>query len=129
MKKLTILFLFLSILLCGCTETVPEIDVEGILTSVVEKIDWEELQGYVQQGSEAVLEHYPALEKLTDREDMQELLKESGLKLLGKLIRSTEPETQENAQKLGAIIKILDPELTDEVDMVLAEQAEAAHDA
>lgn len=121
MRKLTILLLLCSILLCGCAEAVPEMDVEGILRTVVEKIDWEELQGYVQQGAEAVLEKYPALKTLTNREDLQTLLKEHGLKLLGTYLSSTEPEVQENAEKLGAIIKILSPELTDEVDAVLGE--------
>lgn len=119
MKKLLILFVLLSLILCGCSEAAPEIDVEGILKTVVENIDWEELQGYVQQGAEAVLEKYPALKKLTNRDDLQALLKEHGLKLLGTYLNSTDTEVQENAEKLGAIIKILSPELTDEVDTVL----------
>lgn len=119
MKKLTILLMLLSLLLCGCAEAVPEIDAEEILKTVVENIDWEELQGYAQQGAEAVLKKYPSLKKLTSREDMQKLLKDSGLKLIAFYLESAEPEVQENAQKLGAIIKILSPELTDEVDAVL----------
>lgn len=120
MKKIIIPLLILSVLLCGCS-SVPEIDAEAILTKIVENIDWEELQGYIQQGTEVVLEKFPALKKLTDREDMQELLKDHGLDLIGKYLDSADPEVQENAQKLGAIIKILSPELTDEVDKVLAE--------
>lgn len=120
MKKMIIPLLILSLLLCGCAGA-PEIDAEAILTKIVENIDWEELQGYIQQGTETVLEKFPALKKLTDREDMQELLKDHGLDLIGKYLDSADPAVQENADKLGAIIKILSPELTDEVDKVLAE--------
>ena len=121
MKKLTILFVLVSLLLCGCAEGTPEVDVDAVLKGVVESIDWEELQDYVQQGADTVLEKYPALKKLTNREDLQDLLKDNGLSLLGKYIASTEPDVQENAAKLGAILKILSPELTDEVDAVFAE--------
>ena len=120
MKKIIIPLLILCLLLCGCA-SVPEIDAEAILTKVVDSIDWEELQDYVKQGAEAVTEKYPALKKLADREDMQELLKDHGLDLIGKYLDSADPAVQENAQKLGAIIKILSPELTDEVDKVLTE--------
>ena len=121
MKKLTILFVLVSLLLCGCTEGTPEVDVDAVLKGVVESIDWEELQGYVQQGADTVLEKYPTLKKLTNREDLQDLLKDNGLSLLGKYIASTEPDVQENAAKLGAILKILSPELKDEVDAVFTE--------
>ena len=118
MKKLIIPLLLFSLLLCACSG-VPDIDVEGILTKVVESIDWDQLQSVLKEGADAVVEKYPALKPLTNREDMQQLLKDHGLKLIGKYLESTDPATQENAQKLGAIIKILSPELTDEVDTVL----------
>ena len=123
MKKLIFPLIFILIFLCGCSEetTAAAADAgEALLRTVVESIDWEELQGYLEQGVEAVLEKFPALKKLTNRKDMQELLKEHGLKLIREYLNSTDPEVQENAEKLGAIIKILSPELTDEVDAVLA---------
>lgn len=120
MKKLFIPLLLLSLLLCACSG-VPDIDVDAILTQVVESIDWAQLQETLKDGADAVVEKYPALKPLTSREDMQQLLKDHGLKLIGKYLESTDPATQENAQKLGAIIKILSPELTDEVDTVLGE--------
>lgn len=120
MKKLMIPLLILSLLLCGCS-SLPEIDTDAILTKVVENIDWEELQGYIQQGTDVVLEKFPALKKLADREDMQKLLKDQGLSLMSKYLENADPAVQENAQKLGAIIKILSPELGDEVDNVLNE--------
>lgn len=120
MKKTIIPLLLLALLLCACSG-VPDIDVEGILTKVVESIDWEQLQETVKQGADAVVEKFPALKPLTNRDDLQQLLKDHGLKLIGRYLESTDPKTQENAQKLGAIIKILSPELTDEVDAVLGE--------
>ena len=123
MKKLIFLLILILIFLCGCSEenTAAAVDAgEALLRTVVESIDWEELQSYLEKGVDAVLEKFPVLKKLTNREDMQELLKEHGLKLMGEYLNSTDPEVQENAEKLGAIIKILSPELTDEVDAVLA---------
>lgn len=120
MKKIIIPLLILSLLLCACGSAV-EIDVEAILSKVVENIDWDQLQGYIQQGADVVLEKFPALKTLADREDTQELLKDHGLSLLGRYLESTDPQVQENAQKLGAIIKILSPSLTDEVDAIFAE--------
>lgn len=118
--KMTALMLCIM-MLCGCSEKFPEstADVEKILTGVVESIDWEELQGYAEKGANALMETFPALEKLTDQEKMQQLLKDNGLKLLNKYIESTNPEVQENADKLGQILVILNPELSDEVDAVL----------
>lgn len=118
MNKLLIPMLLFCLLLCGCSG-VPDVDVDAILTGVVESIDWDQLQDAIKQGADAVVEKFPALKPLTNRDDMTALLKEHGLKLIGKYLDSTDPETQENAQKLGAIIKILSPDLSDEVDTVL----------
>lgn len=121
MKKLIIPLVLLLVFLCGCEGSLPEINVEEILRSVVESIDWEELKGYVEQGADAVLEKFPALKTLTDHKKMQELLKDKGLDLMRQYLESTDPAVQENAEKLGAIIKILSPQLSDEVDAVLGE--------
>lgn len=119
MKKLIFPPILLLILFCGCAEVAEQIDVEAILTSVVESIDWEQLQSYAEEGAEALLEKYPALGTLTDGEKMKDILKDKGLSLMGDYLKSTEPEVQENARKLGAIIKILYPDLTADVDKVL----------
>ena len=119
--KLTTVVLCM-ILLCGCGDILPQdttIDVDKILTGVVESIDWEEMQGYAEKGADALIDKFPALKTLTDQEKVQQILRDSGLKLLGKYIESTDPEVQEDAAKLGEILKILNPELTDEVDAVL----------
>ena len=123
-KKLFILLLLLMglSLLFGCDqitgqmETIStQIDVESILTGILEKIDWEELKDYAGQGYDALTSKYPALKG----ENIRSFLKDNGLKLMNRYLESTEPETRENARKLGEIIKILYPDLTDEVDAVL----------
>lgn len=129
MKKMIVPFLLMALLLCGCGEVSETIEmnmisaseIEALLTAVVENIDWEQLQEYAEKGAEALVEKYPSLKVLTDSEQMKEILKDKGLALTGRLLESTDPETQENARKIGEIIKILYPDLTEDVDKVLAE--------
>ena len=129
MKRIVML---LALVLCltslwGCTseeigtvvqqvETIAgQIDVEGIINEVISKIDWEELKSYAQEGYDALTEKYPALKG----ENIKAFLKENGLELMKKYLQSTDAEKQENARKLGQILKILNPELSDEVDAVI----------
>ena len=125
MKRICIaLCLLLGLgLFSGCEEVASQvetiagqIDVEAIVTGVIKSIDWEELKGYAQQGYDALTEKYPSLKS----ENVKAFLKENGLKLMNSYIESSDAQMQENARKLGEIIKILDPELTDEVDAVIA---------
>ena len=123
MKKL-IIPLLLVLLLCGCSEIAQQvetiaqnIDVEAIVTGVIEKIDWAQLESYAKEGYDALVEKYPALAA----DNVKAFLKDNGLELMNKLLSSTDEATQEKAGKLGAIIKILYPDLTDEVDQVLAQ--------
>ena len=126
MKKICILLcLLLSMtVLTGCSEIAAQVetiasqvDVEALITDTIEKIDWEELTTYAQQGYEALTEHFPALKT----ENVKAFLKDHGLELMKKYVGSTDETQQENARKLGEILKILNPELTDEVDSVIAE--------
>lgn len=125
MKRICIaLCLLLGLgLFSGCEEVASlvetiagQIDMEAIVTGVIKSIDWEELKGYAQQGYDALTEKYPSLKS----ENVKAFLKENGLKLMNSYIESSDAQMQENARKLGEIIKILDPELTDEVDAVIA---------
>ena len=114
----------LACLVCftGCDAVVSQvetiasqIDVEAIVTEVIESIDWEELKANAQQGYDALTDRYPALKA----ENVKSYLKDSGLSLLNSLVESSDQSTQENARKLGEILKILDPELTEEVNHVI----------
>ena len=91
-----------------------QIDVEAVVTEVVESIDWEELKTMAKEGYDALTDRYPALKS----ENIRSYLKENGLSLLNTLVDSTNAETQDNARKLGEILKILNPELTEEVNAV-----------
>lgn len=124
MKKLIIPLLLVLLLLCGCSEIAQQvetiaqnIDVEAIVTGVIEKIDWAQLESYAKEGYDALVEKYPALAA----ENVKAFLKDNGLELMNKLLSSADGATQENAGKLGAIIKILYPDLSDEVDQVLTQ--------
>ena len=72
---------------------------------------------YTQEGYDALTEKYPAL----SGENIKGFLKENGLELMKKYLQSTDADKQENARKIGEILKILNPELIDEVDAVIAE--------
>ena len=124
MKRLIFPLVLALVLLCGCSdiaqqvETIAQqVDVEAIITGGIEKIDWEQLQTYAKEGYDALVKKYPALEA----ENVKAFLKDNGLELMNKFLSSTNEETQANADKLGAIFKILYPDLTDEVDQVLAQ--------
>ena len=131
-RMIAVLCLTISaFLLCGCdqlpeqinAETIlqqvetmaSQIDMEAIVTDVIERIDWEELKGYARQGYDALTDRFPALKG----ENVKAFLKENGLSLLNKFLESSDADMQENARKLGEILKILIPELTEEVDQVI----------
>ena len=110
------------VLLAGCdtvstqVETIAQqIDVEAIITDIMERIDWDELKKYADQGYEVLTDRFPSLKA----ENVKAFLKNNGLELMNRYLESTDEAKQENARKLGEIIKILYPELTDEVSAVI----------
>ena len=131
-RMIAVLYLMVcTVMFCGC-EQLPEqispetiwqqvetlasnIDVEAIVTDVIESIDWKELKECARQGYDALTDRYPALKA----ENVKSFLKDNGLSLLNILVDSTDAETRDNARKLGEIIKILNPELTEEVNQVI----------
>jgi len=129
MKKI---FAVLALVLCfpclsGCDQTMQQVetmaqqvDVEAIVEQMVESIDWEELKNYAQQGYDTLTDHFPALKA----ENVKAFIKDNGLDLMNTLIENSDENQQENARKLGEIIKILNPELSDEVDRVISENPE-----
>ena len=126
MKKICMMLLLLMsiFMLCGCeqvmdqVETVAQqIDVEEMVTDAIENIDWERLEQNARQGYDAMTEQFPALKS----ENIKAFLKTNGLELLKSYVEKSDTDMQENARKLGQILKILNPELTDEVDSIIAE--------
>ena len=125
MKKIcmVLLLLFSMCMFSGCdqvmaqVETVAQqIDVEALVTDAIENINWEQLEQDAKQGYDTLTDLYPALKA----ENVKAFLKENGLSLLNKFVESSDFQKQENARKLGEILKILNPELSDEVDSVIA---------
>ena len=126
MKKICLLICMIlsMVLFTGCEEVsaqvetiAQQIDVEALVTNAIENINWSELKTYSQQGYDTLVEHFPALKS----ENIKAFLKANGLELLNSYVESSDTEMQDNAKKLGQIIKILNPELSDEVDSVIAE--------
>ena len=122
MKKLIFPLVLALVFLCGCSEIAQQVetiaqqvDVEAIVTGIIEKIDWEQLQTYAKEGYDALVKKYPALEA----ENVKAFLKDNGLELMNKYVKSTDEEAQANAAKLGQILVILYPDLADEVEAVL----------
>ena len=126
MKRMIAILLLISVLLCGCDfqQTVNDA-AEQLLRSIAEN---EELQKWIEEhpveqmasdAKDTLVEKFPVLEQLLNLDNLKQILKTTGLDLLREFVSSTQPETQEKADTLGAIIKILYPDLTDEVDAVL----------
>ena len=121
-KTIILLLIILLVFLAGCSAEISQDAVdsaaktaETALKTLIDSIDWEELKNYTEQGYDALTERFPALKG----ENIQAFLKKNGLSLMNKYVESTSEATQENARKLGEILKILNPELTDEVNAIL----------
>ena len=128
MKKFIAIFLVVALLLCGCDfqQTVNDA-AEQLLRSIAEN---QELQKWIEEhpieemaanAKDTLVEKFPVLEDLLNLDNLKQILKTTGLDLMREFLNSTQPETQEKADTLGVIIKILYPDLTDEVDTVLGE--------
>ena len=86
MKKLIFPLVLALVFLCGCSEIAQQVetiaqqvDVEAIITGVIEKIDGEQLQTYAKEGYDALVKKYPALEA----ENVKAFLKDNGLEAYG----------------------------------------------
>ena len=128
MKRFIAITLLLALLLCGCdVQQTVNTAAERLLRSIAEN---QELQKWIEEhpieemasnAKDTLVKQFPVLEDLLDLDNLKQVLKTTGLDLMRQYINSTEPQTQEKADTLGAIIKILYPDLTDEVDAVLGE--------
>ena len=126
MKRIIALVLALTLLLCGCS---LQQTADAAFKTLLEKIaSNQQLQAWLAEhpveemtaeAQKALFRKFPVLEDLMDFDNLKQLLKTTGLDLMSQYLNSTSAETQEKANTLGAIIKILCPDLTDEVDAVL----------
>ena len=126
MKRLIALMLIFALLLCGCdfqqtADTAFETLLEKIASN--QKLQkWLEEHPVEQMTADAknlLVEKFPVLEDLLNVDNLKQLLKTTGLDLVAQYVSSTTPEAQERAETLGAIIQILYPDLSDEVEAIL----------
>ena len=105
----------------------PDASTEALLKSIAES---EELQTWIEEhpadelasdARDTLVNTFPFLEKVLDLYNWKQALKTTGISLMQKYMTSADPETQEKAGTLGSVIKILAPDLVDEVDAVLGE--------
>lgn len=128
MKRIIALILVCTLLLCGCD---LQQTADTAFKTLLEKIaSNQELQTWLAEhpveemtadAKDALIRKFPVLEDLLDFDNFKQLLKTTGLDLMNQYLSSKSPETQEKANTLGAIIKILNPDLTDEVDAILGQ--------
>ena len=126
MKRVIALILIFALLLCGCDF---QQTADAAFQKVLEKIaSNQELQTWLAEhpieelgtnAKDTLVKKFPVLNDLLNFDNLKQLLKTTGLDLMNQYIDSQTPETQEKAETLGAIIQILYPDLTDEVEAVL----------
>ena len=126
MKRVIALILIFALLLCGCDF---QQTADAAFQKVLEKIaSNQELQTWLEEhpieelganAKETLVKKFPVLNDLLNFDNLKQLMKTTGLDLMNQYINSKTPETREKAETLGAIIQILYPDLTDEVEAVL----------
>ena len=77
------------------------------------------MEELASDAKDTLVKAFPFLENLLDVENLKQTLKTTGMDLIRDYMASANPETQEKANTLGSVIKILYPDLTDEVDSIL----------
>ena len=105
----------------------PYASTKALLQSIAES---EELKTWIEEhpidelagdAKTTLVKAFPFLEKVLDLNNWKQVLKTTGIDLLREYMASANPETQEKADTLGQVIKILAPDLGDEVDAVLGQ--------
>ena len=103
----------------------PDESTKALLQSIAES---EELKTWVQEhpvdqltgdAKDTLVKAFPFLENVLDLDNWKQALKTTGLDLLRDYVSGASPESREHADTLGAVIRILSPDLADEVDAIL----------
>ena len=128
MKRIIALILVATLLLCGCDlQQTADAAFKTLLEKIASNQDlqtWLEEHPVEQLGANAkdtLVKKFPVLNDLLNFDNLKQLMKTTGLDLMNQYLSSSAAETQEKAETIGAIIKILYPDLTDEVDAVLGQ--------
>ena len=128
MKKLIglVILVFLGAVAWNLFVT-PDASTEALLKSIAES---EELQVWIDEhpadklagdAKNTLITAFPFLEQVLDLENWKQSLETTGLKLIQKYVDDQTPESLEKAQTLGEVIKRLTPELSADVDRILAQ--------
>ena len=105
----------------------PDASTKALLQSIAES---EELKTWIAEhpadelasdAKNTLVKTFPFLEDVLNLDNWRQALKTTGLELLRDYMADATPETRENAGTLGGVIKILAPDLTDEVDAILGQ--------
>ena len=129
MKRFIAIFLIAALLLCGCDilavqQTVNDAE-EALLRSIVEN---KALQKWIAEHpfdelaadtKDALVKQFPTLKQVLNFDNLKQTMKTTGLDLMQEYLSSAEAQTREKAETLGGVIKILCPDLADEVDAIL----------
>ena len=132
MKKFIAFLLLVSVVVCawtsGCDilETQKNIHEaeEQLLRAIVENEDLQNwianhpLDSVAADAKTNLIKAFPSLEKLMSYEGIHEFLRTRGIEMTQEYLVSADPAAQKRAETLGAIIQILYPDLTDEVDAI-----------
>ena len=128
MKKLIglVILVFLGAVAWNLFVT-PDASTEALLKSIAES---EELQVWIDEhpadklagdAKNTLITAFPFLEQVLDLENWKQSLETTGLKLIQKYVDDQTSESLEKAQTLGEVIKRLTPELSADVDRILAQ--------
>ena len=126
MKRVIALILVFVLLLCGCDF---QQTADAAFQKILEKIaSNQELQIWLGDhpveelgatAKDTLVKKFPVLNDLLNFDNLKQLMKTTGLDLMNQYINSKTLETQKKAETIGAIIQILYPDLTDEVEAIL----------
>ena len=103
----------------------PDASTKALLKSIAES---EELKTWIAEhpvdqltgdAKNTLVKTFPVLEKLMNKDNWKQSIRTTGLELLQKYMDSASAESRENAQTLGAILKILSPDLAGEINAIL----------
>ena len=103
----------------------PDASTKALLKSIAES---EELKTWIAEhpvdqltgdAKDTLVKTFPVLEKLMNKDNWKQSIRTTGLDLLQKYMDGASAESRENAQTLGAILKILSPDLAGEINAIL----------
>ena len=106
----------------------PDASTEALLTSIAES---EELKTWLEEhpaeklvgdARDTIAKTFPILEPVLYLDNLNHVLKTSGLEIIQDYVDKGTPAAMEKAETLGDFIKMLAPDLTAEVDAVLGQE-------